>query len=331
MPKGIFTQSACVLLSKPIAIEWVEKALQPFKIAGRRNVKAQSPWFSCGEELVIAFRPEIRGYVVVDMIDRPWPDSMGNPKGSEEDKWLFGAWSTQQFGPYVWPGGLHRATQHDWGKLLASAAQAHQGFIRVRSTYGIGAADDDPILPDDYEAYKELVFVTEVARALLRLKSALCYYNPNGESLRTREFLDNSAKDRKDKGVPPYAVWSNSRFYRFHDAEGWAIIDTVGMHQLDIPFGEDQLYVPDQEACFVVESHDLSAIGTFLYGAAHYVRENGPIINDGDTMDGPGDVPWRAKHFKEGIVEPPREVIRWFPEDGSKAPKPLRSRKKPAG
>ncbi len=324
MPKGIFTQSACVLLEKPLSFNWIEKALQPFKIAGRRKNKPS--WMGWGEELFIAFRPEVRGHVVVDVVERSWPDSMGDPK---QDPDLLAAWGTQQFGPYVWPGGLGRATQHDWGKLLASAAQAHQAFIRVRSTYAIGAADNDPIMPDDYEPYKELVFVTEVARALLRLKSALCYYNPNGESLRTREFLDNSVKDRKDKGIPPYAAWSNSRLCRFHDAEGWAIIDTVGMHQLDIPFGTRQLYVPDQEACFLMDSHDPSAIGGFLYNAAHYVRQNGPVIKDGDTMDGPGDIPWRAKYFREGVVAPPREVIRWFPEDGSKAPKPLRSRKKP--
>jgi Domain of unknown function (DUF4261) len=81
-----------------------------------------------------------------------------------------------------------------------------------------------------------------------------------------------------------------------------------------------QLDAPDHEAIFQVSAYDAAKVDNFLRNASAYVLERGPVIRDGATMDGPGDVRWQGFNIKEGRIAPPRQVIRWFPQDGRKAP-----------
>jgi hypothetical protein len=88
----------------------------------------------------------------------------------------------------------------------------------------------------------------------------------------------------------------------------------VGMSQLD---------VVDHEAAFKRGRYDPSEVANFLRNASDYVLEKGPIIKDGDTIDGPGGIRWQGATFDKPVCDPPREVIRWLPLDRSSPPKEL--------
>jgi hypothetical protein len=176
-------------------------------------------------------RPEVNGYVLVDVLPHPWPDKMGDPKADPE---LFGAWGMGWFGPFVFPGNLMRAVEHSRGWSSAAQKTAeHAAFVRIKSSYVLGAGPEVRFLPDDYDALKELLFVTDVARSLLSLSQAVCYFNPNGETLHSPDSLESSLKYHADHGLPPLDVWSNIRRFEIGEV-GWTLMDTVGMRQLDV-------------------------------------------------------------------------------------------------
>ena len=91
-------------------------------------------------------------------------------------------------------------------------------------------------------------------------------------------------------------------------------MDTIGMSQLD---------ASDQEACFPLDAYKPSEVASFLRNACAYVVQEGPVIRDGDTMDGPHNLTWQGVNLKESRIAPPREVIRWFPLDGWQVPAEL--------
>jgi hypothetical protein len=90
--------------------------------------------------------------------------------------------------------------------------------------------------------------------------------------------------------------------------------DVIGMEQLD---------AQDHEACFRRDRHDAAEVMSFLRNTTNYVLDNGPVIKDGHTTDGPGGV-WRAMELEEGLLPPPRPVLRWFPEGSELPPAALR-------
>jgi hypothetical protein len=305
MAKGFFTQGVCALLSRPATLDEIEPLLREFQIVGRID-DAATPDLG-GPSFTVAFRPEVNGYLTVDCQDRPWPDHMGDP---QREPMLFGAWSMGHFGPLAFPGNLQRAAEQSWGWDRAKAVPGqHRAFVRVRSSYLFGASDDAKVFPPDYDPLAELLFVTRVARALLRLPSALAYFNPNGETLHTADTIDDSLDFHAQRGLPPLDVWGNVRL--FNPDNGWLLMDTVGMGQLDRP---------DCEACFPNGRYDPREVDNFFRNCSAYLLEHGEIIEDGDTMNGPGDVNWRAQHVEETLSPPPRRGLRWFPDDGSRPP-----------
>ncbi len=306
--KGFYTQGISVLLDKAPAPDAVAACLTQYHVVGRRE--ASQEWAFGGPGVFVAFRPEVNGYVSVDVVDRPWPDHMGD---SKNESLLFAAWAMGQFGPFAYPGNLERAALQSWhwpeGK---SVPQRHAAFIRVRSSYVFGAADDAPVMPQDYAPLDELLFVTRVGRALLGLPEAICYFNPNGEVLQTAEGIDSLLERQAATGLRPQELWCNVRLIRPEKHTPWLVMDTVGMSQLD---------VPDHEAAFEHDRYDPSAVANFLRNAADYVLEKGPIVEDGDTMDGPGEIRWKGATFDAPTCVPPRRVIRWLPMDQSSPPK----------
>jgi hypothetical protein len=302
MGKGFFTQSACVLLSRPAVLDEVVSLLGETGIVKRTDDRPASDDMA-GPSVVLAFRPEVNGYVDVDIQNRPWPDHMGDPKA---EPMLLGAWSMGHFGPFTFPGNLQRAAEQSWGwKAGREIPERHRAFIRIRSTYVFGAQDETRLMPDDYDPLGELVFVTRVARRLLDHPAALAYFNPNGETLRERAALE----DRDAASPPPLDVWTNVRL--FNPGNGWLLMDTVGMSQLDRQ---------DCEACFPEESNDPGEIDAFLRNVCLYLMEAGDVIKDGHTVDGPRGARWRARHIEEPLVSPPRPTLRLFPADAQPPP-----------
>ena len=132
-------------------------------------------WITGYPAWVVAWRPEVNGYVTVDVVDAPWPDDMGDP-GARRGRRSFAAWQMGYMGPMTWPGNLLRAIQYAEAfgdKAAADAAKKHRAFVRVRSTYVLGAAEGDKAMPDDYQARPELEFVTSVAAALAAAPGAV--------------------------------------------------------------------------------------------------------------------------------------------------------------
>ena len=109
MPKGFYTQSACVLLAKPTTLDAITPLLSEFRIVKRMDDYKETHFG--GPSLVVDYRPEVNGLVSVDIREGQWPDGMGDPKS---DPMLFGAWTMGQYGPFTFPGGLQRAQQQLW-------------------------------------------------------------------------------------------------------------------------------------------------------------------------------------------------------------------------
>ena len=165
------------------------------------------------------------------------------------------------------------------------------------------------MMPNDYEPRAELEFVSQLATELLNLPNALCYFNPNGEVLRDQRSFSEALSYGLANELPPLDAWSNVRMFIINAQ--WSLMDTVGNWQLDIP---------DVEACFHSESFEFNEVDNFLRNVSLYMLNNGDVIKDGDTMDGPGDVAWQANYFDNGLCDPPRPVLRWLPMDDRPVP-----------
>ena len=313
MPRGFFSQSLAVLLESKPSLAELEEQLSGFDITKRNAATDEATWFGGFDEVVVAYRPDVNGYAVVDLVDREWPDSMGDPKSDPE---LFSAWSFGAFGPGAFPSNLLRAQQYasTWTKGAADAVSRHTAFARLRTTYVLGRGDDAKVLPDSHDPIDELDFLTRLARASMSLPGALAFFNPNGELLLDAKELDRRRANAMAQQVPPLDAFSQVRFAMVGEVPGWGVMDTVGM---------DQVMAPDHEACFVTEQHDLDAVAAWLRELCLYVLRAGPVIEATNTVDGPGG-PWRclATHSSPWMPAP-RPVYRWYP-DGVELPARLK-------
>ena len=308
MAKGQFTQGFCLLCERAPSLDDLAGALGEFEIVKR--TEAMGSWTFGGPTLVISFLPAANGYVAVDVVDKTWPDHMGDPKNDPE--MIFGAWAMGNFGPYAFPGGLARASQQCWGWSAGKTiAQKHRAFVRIRTSYAFGAKDDDPIIPQNYDPMAELEFTTKVTVALLAVPGILCYFNPNGEVLRHADGVRESLNWGWSHQLPPLDLWSNVRLFNFN--EEWSLMDTVGNSQLDMADVE----------CVFSRTYEPGEVDGFLRNASLYLLKNGEVIKDNDTMDGPGNVRWQATSLEQGIIDPPRRVIRFVPQDGRQLPREL--------
>jgi hypothetical protein len=315
MPKGLYSQGLAVLLEQPVGLEEIAQLLSAFRIVQR--LEGSGSWTRSGPALVLDFGPEVNGRVAVDLVDRPWPDDMGDPKTAPE---LFAAWSLGHFGPFTYPGGLKRALQQPWiWPEAREAAGPHGAFLRIRLAY-VGDVDS-PVMPADCDSLAELRFVTSVALAILDHPRALAYFDPNGEVLLPGNLVRDSLAHAEKHGLAPLDLWSSIRLYNLE--EGWTLMDSVGNGQLDMP---------DHEAVFQKAPKgpfELQDIDRFLRNMAYYILENGEVIEDGDTTDGPGGGRWRARICPEPLTSPPRRVFRWFSESELAVPGFLLPREAP--
>jgi hypothetical protein len=308
MAKGFFTQSACLLTDGSTSFEHIKAALKKGKFDIVKELPTHQNWHFSGPTLIVAYLPEVNGYVSVDVVDKIWPDAMGDPKS---DPMTFGAWSMGQFGPLTFPRGLARAGQHAWNwQPGRTVAEQHRGFIRIRLSYAFGAKDDDPIFPNDIDPLAELRFVSRIVLALFKAPGAICYYNPNGEVLRDeasfREVWDGCEREHKT----PLALWMNVRFFNLDDKLGF--MDTVGNGQLDLQ---------DVEAIYPKVNYEPGVIDYYLRNVTHYLMELGRPLQTGEDIDGPGEsnLSWTIEAHDNGIVDPPRRLLRLYPKANRKA------------
>lgn len=263
-----------------------------------REMPGDQGWMGSPRDLLIAFRPD--GHVAIDVRATPWPDDMGDP---ESDAALFGAWGTGAFGPLVFPGNLERAVQQSIVfEDPASVANKHSAFVRVRTTYAIGKGPDAKLMPDDWDPMEELLAMIGASRALLEMPGAIAYFDPNAELFVPREEIDSALTHAEKSKLPPLDLFTHVRFFRIDDE--WSLMDTLGM---------DRFMLPDLEILFT-NAVEPSMAARFLRNVQLYVLKNGPVIDDGHSIDGP-EGKLRAKKQEHGLVEPPRAVVRFTPEN----------------
>jgi len=310
MPRGLFPQCVCLLASKAPTIDDVAHQLEGFDVLKTREAKEPS-WLGGHPEAIVRYEPELNGHVLVDVIDAPWPDTMGDP---EKETDLFGAWSLGAFGPGAFPGNLERAAQQHPPEL-SDVAESHAALIRLRTTYTLEAGENAAVRPEGADALDELEFLTAMARALLTLDEALMLFNPGGEVLLQAKELDARRANAQAMGVPPLDVFSSVRLVEIGELPGWSMMDTVGL---------EQLFLPDHEAFFESNTLDPNQVGGWLRDVSLYVLEAGQVIESTDTIDGPGGT-WRclATHGEPALA-PPRPVLRWF-LSGASIPELLRA------
>ena len=313
--KGLYTQAAVLLTHGGIDLDDVAARLSEF--GAITKVDAPSDWAFGSTTLRVPLQPDENSYVLVDYVPKVWPDSMGDPTS---DPIVFGAWSLGAFGPFAYPGALVRAQEQNWiWEDAAQVSAAHDGFIRLRCSYSVGAGDDDPVLPEDYDAVAELSGLTAMVDRCVGMPNVLCYFNPNGETLFSPEEFAETLEYNDEHRMPSLDLWANVRLYDLSEhAAGWSLQDTVGLAQLDIP---------DQEAIYLKKRYDPEEVAQFLRSVSMYILENGMVIANGDTIDGVGGIPWQGYLHNEGLSSPPRETLRWFPVDRSVRPAVLTEQK----
>ncbi|MGV3483670.1 MAG: DUF4261 domain-containing protein [Planctomycetaceae bacterium] len=314
MAKGLFTQGICILLERAVDLNKIEAALSGFEIVGRHEANGTDDPTST---LVLRFRPEVEGHVLVSLSPNPWPDDMGDPEDTPE---LFVAWSLGQFGPLAFPGCLERACEQSWAwEEGRDLPRKHTAHIRILTSYVLGSEEDEevedvdaPLLPEDYDSLAELQFLMKVASPLLELPGAICYFNPGGEVLRDETGLRQGLNYAWMHDLPPLDMWTNVRLYKATDT--WSLMDTVGNGQFD---------QPDMEAVFQADAYKVSDVEEFLRNASLFMLREQEEVEDGDTADGPGGIPWQVLECDEALADPPRPTLRWVPQDGRDVPAEL--------
>jgi hypothetical protein len=308
MAKGFFTQGVALLTNGRTTIDDIRSALQEHDFEIVKQVPSGENWCFGGDSLIVPFLPEVNGYAAVDVVDRPWPDSMGDPKS---DSMTFAAWSMGHFGPFAFPGALDRARQHAcaW-RPGQSAPEGHRGFIRVRISYVFGGEDNATVMPKGYDPLAEMVFLSRAVLAVFNATGVVCYFNPNGEVLYNHaKFCEIWDACREQKKIP-LPLWINIRFFNLNANLGF--MDTVGNGQLEIS---------DVEAVFPTTKYNPGEIDYYLRNVTHYLLDHEQEIKNGDAIDGPGEtnLSWSTEFHKKGIVAPPRSVMRLYSRANQKA------------
>jgi hypothetical protein len=312
MAKGMFTAAACLLTDGRTRIADIRDALESAGFEIVRESFDHESWAHSGPSLVVPFRPDVNGYAAVDAVSEPWPDAMGDPKSEVT---TFGAWSMGFFGPLTYPGGLERAGQHAWawseGRAVASR---HRGFVRFRISYVFGADDEVKIMPPDYAAIAELDFLNRMVLATIDAPGVLCYFNPNGEVLCDAKYFREVREMARRNEVLPLPLWGNVRFYNLSDEYGF--MDTVGNGQFD---------VRDVEAIFPSARYEPGTVGNYLRNVTQYLIDLDREMKPGDTIDGPGEtgLSWTLELLDDGVVAPPRRVLRLYPQADARAVRTL--------
>jgi len=296
MPRGFFTQSTTVLFARTPSIDEIAEALSSLGCSVERR-ETKAGWLSGGTELLVPFGETPEGHVHVDVLDSPWPDSMGDPKENVD---LFGAWSMGAFGPLAFPGNLKRAAEQAVAfEGAETAVGAHRAFVRLRTSYLIGAGTDGPMLPEGWSGLAEIDALLQLAAPLLKLPGAIAYFDPNAEVIASPEGA--RALLAEGEGGPPLELFSHVRLFDID--ERWALMDTVGL---------DRLFLPDLEVVFT-KATDPNVVADMLRNASAYLISNGAVIEDGHTLDGPEGT-LRVHARETALGQPPRAVLRLVPE-----------------
>jgi Domain of unknown function (DUF4261) len=301
--KGLFTQGVCLLLGARTSIDEVTRALSDGGFPILKEVDGSEEWAFSGPSVVVGYLPKVNGLVSIDIVNRAWPDAMGDPKS---EPMLFAAWGMGQFGPFTYPGGLSRACAHSYtwpeAKMVAGA---HKAFLRLRMSYIFGLSKDAPVLPKDYDPLAEMGFLSLLTLAAFDVPGVTGYFNPNGEVLSDETGFRDVWDTCKEQGWLPLPLWTNARLYNLN--EKFSFMDTVGNGQLD---------VADVEAVYPTSDYDPNDVANYLRNVTQYLIDCDREIRTGEAFDGPGEsnLSWMVECLDDGLITPPRRVLRLYPK-----------------
>ncbi len=307
MPGTLFRQCLCLLTDGTTSIADVLAALTSAKLNVTREIAAANDWQHGGPSLTVTCGPGRNDAALVDVVNQPWPDSMGDPSA---DPVTFGAWALGHFGSFAYPGSLSRAMQHNWSwKAGPEVAQSHLGFIRIRMMT-LADPDDADAKATHSRPLDDLAALNTIVLALETVRGVLCYFNPNGELLQDLASYRRIAEDAAAQQRVPLLLWSNVRLFNLDSSYGF--MDTVGNAQ----FG-----VPDIEAVYPKRGYDPSTIDYYMRNVTHYLMGLDRALRTGERIDGPGEtkLSWTMESLDNGTLTPPRCVLRLFPKADSRA------------
>ena len=190
-----------------------------------------------GPGVIVPFLPNVNGYVMVDVMDHSWPDSMGDPKA---DASTFGAWSMGFFGPLAFPGGLAGTAACGVG-TRANRSRGAQGIhpnpneLRFWELTIMHRSCRRITIP-----LEELTFVNRVALASFTVPGVICYFNPNGEVLKDHTGFYEVWKECGQQEKIPLPLWVNIRFFNLNKELGF--MDTVGNGQMEVVSDVEAIY-----------------------------------------------------------------------------------------
>ncbi|MBN8614752.1 MAG: DUF4261 domain-containing protein [Deltaproteobacteria bacterium] len=308
MAKGFFTQGIAVLFDRTPNLDEITAAIG---VPVKKRMDAFETWAMSGPCVIVEHDAALNGYVSVDVVDRPWPDPMGDPKN---EPMIFGAWSMGHFGPLTYPQSLERAWQHAYHHRESprEVVARHHAFVRVRLSYVFGAKEDAPVIPEGVDPRAELARVFALGRSLLGVEGASLLFVPGADLLFTRPQIDARLADARAGQRLPIDLYSNVRMFRLDGlADGWTMMDTTGLEALDRT---------DLEVCFD-RTVQPAEIASFLRNLSLYVANRGDVFEDGHTIDGPGGR-WVARHIEKSLALAPRPVVR-FTREGAPLPDAL--------
>lgn len=308
MAKGFYTQGVAVLFDRAPSLDAITAALG---VPVKKRLDAFEDWAMSGPCVIVEHDAKRNGYVSIDVVDRPWPDAMGDPKSETS---VFAAWSMGHFGPLAYPQSLERAWQHAYHfeRSPRDVVARHRAFVRVRLSYIFGAREDARLIPDGVEPTAELARVFGLARSLLGVEGASLLFAPGADLLFTAAQVDERLADARAGKRLPIDLYTNVRMFRLDGlADGWTLMDTTGLEALDRT---------DLEVCFD-RSASPEAIARLLRNLSLYVAQKGDVFRDGHTVDGPGGR-WVARALDESLAAGPRRVVR-FTREGARLPEAL--------
>lgn len=295
---GLYAHSAYVLLGAHGTIEQADEALASLT-GSRRVIKGSyeyDPWVG-GDSVMI--EEGATGITMVDVVNQAWPDGMGEP---ESEPLLFIAWATGMFGPSVFPGALERAVSIGRHRVDgARQVYRHVAFFRIRT---LGT-------PSRSNAQRDLTWIAAIADALLKLPDALCFFDPNGEVLLSRELFESRYPAWSQQRSFPLDLWTSVRTLTDLAHPNWEIIDIIGLRR----FG-----FPDHE--IVVRKNRFTAddLAAFLSDLGARVLDAREVPGHGEQLVGPDGVNFHARSEVHALGSPVRPVIRWFAMNGDVPP-----------
>lgn len=317
--KGFFTQGLVLLLDRNVELaELAALVAGPARADGLaagalHRISGAGDWTRGEESLLLPFGAD-GGHLAIDVVQQPWPDELVERGDAPQ---LGTSAAAGYFGPFAFPYCFERACRQAWiWKEAQQSPPAHQAFARVRTTYAFTPPGAAAVAePEIKNPLLELQAATAVAQALCSHPAVVCYFDPSGETVLPPERFSEAVKWAEEQRLPPLDVWSNVRFLSLEGvADGWYLMDTVGMWQLDIP--DHEIFLPGK-------TYDFQEVEGFLRNVSLYLMNHGPVFADGDTIEGPGGIDWKAANCDDSFTMPPRPVVRWFADDGTEPPPEL--------